>query len=107
MGEIIDLLLETAGYLDSHHDDEAANLRRKLRDRAEQLFIEHALGEPVPDVPFVEGDAADLLESVAVYRYPPGDEAAKQLAERCAMDNRGGELLTLPELLAPVLGGEA
>lgn len=43
--ELIDVLLDAAGYLDSHHDAEAVRLRARLREQAERVFLKACVPE--------------------------------------------------------------
>lgn len=76
MNDVIDLLLNVASHLDSHHDAEAVRLRGQCRDHAERLFVESCLptfaeAVPLSDLlPMAMADQRPAPKPLKVYHRP-------------------------------------
>ncbi len=114
--DLIDLLLDTASYLDSHHDAEAVRLRCRLRDRAERLFVESCLPEfaaavPLADaLPMAMADQRPAVEPLKVYGTRP---SLLKVDERATRENGGHVVMVRQRAVGSdtwdvleVLGGE-
>lgn len=93
--DLIESILEAAGYLDAQHDPEAVRIRESLRRHADNLM---------------EAGTDDVFEHVSLNRLgdllPAGSvkSASQGFAELCTRPKPAADVA---EVLAPELGGEA